>query len=76
MHKMKIKKDDIVKIISGSNKGITGKVLKVNTKDQTILIEGVGKMHRHVKPSQLNPHGGSKDIHIPTPIHKVKKESK
>ena len=76
MHKMKIKKDDIVKIISGSNKGITGKVLKVNTKDQTILIEGVGKLHRHVKPSQLNPQGGSKDIHIPTPIHKVKKESK
>lgn len=76
MHKMKIKKDDIVKIISGSNKGITGKVLKVNTKDQTILIEGVGTIHRHVKPSQLNPQGGSKDIHIPTPIHKVKKESK
>ena len=76
MHKMKIKKDDIVKIISGSNKGITGKVLKVNTKDQTILIEGVGTMHRHVKPNQLNPQGGSKDIHIPTPIHKVKKESK
>ena len=71
MHKMKIKKDDIVKIISGSNKGITGKVLKVNTKDQTILIEGVGTMHRHVKPSRFNPQGGSKDIHNPTPIHKV-----
>lgn len=76
MHKMKIKKDDIVKIISGDNKGVTGKVLKVNTKDQTVLIEGVGVMHRHVKPSQLNPQGGSKDIHVPVPIHKVKKENK
>lgn len=37
------------------------------------MIEGVGTMHRHVKPSQLNPQGGSKDIHIPTPIHKVKR---
>lgn len=76
MHKMKIKKDDTVKIISGVNKGVTGKVLKVDTKDQTVLIEGVGMMHRHVKPSQLNPQGGSKDIHVPVPVHKVKKESK
>lgn len=76
MHKMKIKKDDVVKIISGANKGITGKVVKVNTKDQTVLIEGVGVKHRHIKPSQLNPQGGSKDIHTPVPVHKVKKESK
>lgn len=76
MHKMKIKKDDTVRIISGANKGVTGKVIKVNTKDQTVLIEGVGVMHRHIKPSQLNPQGGSKDIHVPVPIHKVKKENK
>lgn len=67
----RIKKDDLVKIISGNKKGTTGKVLKVNTKDSTILIEGVGTKHRHVKPTQLNPRGGSKDIHVPTPLSKV-----
>ena len=35
------------------------------------IVEGVGTKHRHVKPSQLNPRGGSKDIHVPTPMHKV-----
>ena len=75
-NKISIKKDDVVKIISGKNKGITGKVLKVNTKDRTVLIEGVGVMHRHIKPTQYNPQGGSKDIHVPVSIHKVKKESK
>jgi large subunit ribosomal protein L24 len=67
----RIQKDDIVKIISGSKKGTTGKVLAVLTKKNAALIEGVGTKHRHVKPSQLNPRGGSKDIHTSTPLHKL-----
>ena len=65
----RIRKDDIVKIVSGSQKGITGKVLSVTTKGA--LVEGVGVGHRHVKPSQINPRGGKKDIHVPTPLHKL-----
>jgi large subunit ribosomal protein L24 len=67
----RIQKDDIVKIISGANKGTTGKVLQVLAKKSAVLVEGVGTKHRHVKPSQLNPRGGSKDIHVATPLHKV-----
>lgn len=67
----RIKKGDTVKLISGANKGTTGKVLQVITKKGVLLIEGIGNKHRHVKPTQLNPRGGHKDIHVPTPIHKV-----
>lgn len=67
----RIRKDDIVKIITGSKKGTTGKVVSVDTKKNTVLIEGVGVGHRHVKPSQLNPAGGKKDIHVPMDISKV-----
>lgn len=67
----RIQKDDMVKIISGSNKGTTGKVVAVLPKMNGALVEGVGTKHRHVKPSQLNPRGGSKDIHVPTPLHKL-----
>ena len=67
----RIRKDDVVKIITGSHKGTTGKVLAVNSKQGTVLIEGVGVGHRHVKPSQLNPRGGKKDIHVPLDISKV-----
>jgi len=67
----RITKGDTVKLISGANKGTTGKVLAVLTKKNAVLIEGIGNRHRHVKPSQLNPRGGHKDIHVPTPIHKV-----
>ena len=67
----RIKKDDIVKIISGDDKGTTGKVLAVNPAQQTALVEGVGLRHRHVKPSQLNPRVGTKEIHVPVPLSKL-----
>jgi large subunit ribosomal protein L24 len=67
----RILKGDKVKIISGAHKGTTGTVLQVLTKKQAVLIEGVGELHRHVKPTQLNPRGGSKDIHVPVSLHKV-----
>lgn len=67
----RIKKDDLVRIISGKDKGTTGKVLAVLTKDNAALVEGVGVGHRHVKPSQFNPRGGKKDIHVATPLHKL-----
>ena len=60
----RIKKDDIVKIISGKNKGVTGKVIAVLPKKNAALIENVGTAKR-------NPQGGMKDIHVPTSMHKI-----
>ena len=65
----RIIKGDTVKLISGANKGTTGKVLSVTAKG--VLIEGVNVLHRHIKPSQLNPRGGHKDVHVAVPLHKV-----
>jgi large subunit ribosomal protein L24 len=65
----RIIKGDTVKLISGAQKGTTGKVLGVTAKG--ILIEGIGQKHRHIKPSQLNPRGGHKDVHVAVPAHKV-----
>jgi large subunit ribosomal protein L24 len=67
----RIRKGDLVKIVAGSKKGTTGKVVGVNSKTGNVLIEGVGIGHRHVKPTQLNPRGGKKDIHTPMDVSKV-----
>jgi len=67
----RIKKGDTVKIVSGAQKGTTATVLAVQANKGTVLLEGIGQKHRHIKPSQLNPRGGSKDIHVPTPLAKV-----
>lgn len=67
----RIRKDDTIKIISGDDKGKTGKVLAVLPGKNAALIEGIGVKSRKVKPSQLNPTGGVKDIHVPTPLAKL-----
>jgi len=67
----KIRKDDLVKVITGKHKGTTGKVVKVNAKSDSLLIEGIGIGHRHIRPSQHNPRGGKKDIHVPIDVSKV-----
>ncbi len=67
----RIVKGDLVKIVAGTNKGTTGKVLAVYPKTSSALIEGVGLGHRHVKANRLNPRGGKKDIHTPVTLSKL-----
>jgi large subunit ribosomal protein L24 len=62
-----VRKDDQVQVISGKEKGKTGKVLSVNTKTGRVTIEKLNMVKRHVKPSNQNPQGGI--IEKETPIH-------
>ena len=50
-HKVKIKKDDMVKVISGRDKGKTGKVLDVDREKGKVLVEGVSLIKRHTRPN-------------------------
>ena len=54
----KIKKDDMVKVIAGKDKGKEGKVLSCDQKTGRIIVEGVNVATKHAKPSQANPNGG------------------
>jgi large subunit ribosomal protein L24 len=65
--KLKIKKGDLVKVISGNDKGNTGRVLDINAEKMRILVEGVNIRKKHQRPSQSNQKGGivSKEM----PIH-------
>ena len=55
---MKIRKNDNVMVISGNHKGSTGRVLKIFSKQQRVIVEGVNLIKRHTKPSQRYPNGG------------------
>jgi len=63
----RIKKGETVEVITGSNKGQQGKVLRVDLKKQRIVVEGVNVVMRHVKPSRQNPQGGR--LQVEKPIH-------
>lgn len=54
----KIKKGDLVKVIAGRDKDKEGKVIAVNQKDGTVLVEGVNMITKHTKPSAANQNGG------------------
>ena len=54
----KLKLNDMVVVHTGSNSGKTGKVLKINRKNNTVTIEGVNEVKKAVKPTQENPQGG------------------
>ena len=62
---MKIKKGDTVKVISGKNLGKEGKVLKVYTKTNKVIVEGVNIIKKHAKPTQSNPDGGIMEFEAP-----------
>ena len=54
----RIKKDDTVIVIAGKDKGRTGKVLKVLTKEDRVVVEGVNMAKRHTAPNVAHPQGG------------------
>lgn len=65
--KLHVKKNDMVKVISGDSKGTTGKVLKVYVETGRVLVEGVNIITRHTKPNATYPQGGR--ITKEAPIH-------
>ncbi|RPA70145.1 50S ribosomal protein L24 [Cyclobacteriaceae bacterium YHN15] len=56
--KLHIKTGDTVKVLSGDDKGKTGKVLSVNLEKRRAIVEGLNMVTKHVKPTASNPQGG------------------
>ena len=66
-----VKKGDTVYVISGKDKGKTGKVLKVMPKIGKIIVSGVNLLTKHLKPSPQNNNQG-KVVKVPSPIYSSK----
>ena len=61
-----IKKGDTVKVIAGKDKDKEGKVLAVNAKNNTVIVEGINMITKHAKPSVANQNGGI--LHQESPL--------
>lgn len=62
-----VRKGDNVIVTAGSSKGKQGKILRVVTDKDQVVVEGVNVRSRHVRPNQANPQGGV--VHKEMPIH-------
>ena len=57
-NKIHVKTGDTVMVISGDDKGKTGKVLMVSPKEKKIIVEGINKVTKHIKPRKQGDSGG------------------
>jgi len=58
MSKIKIIKNDMVIVTTGNSRGVKGKVIKVFSKENSAMVEGVNLISKHTKPNAANPQGG------------------
>ncbi len=70
---MKIKKGDLVKVITGKDRGKEGKVISILVDKDRIIVEAVNIVKRHVKPSKKNQKGGIIDMEASIHVSNVKK---
>jgi large subunit ribosomal protein L24 len=67
----RIVKGDTVLVVSGEDRGKTGRVIKVLHEKERVLVEGVNFVKRHTRPTQQNPQGGINEREAPIHISNV-----
>ena len=68
-HRIKVKKGDTVKVITGKDKGKTGKVLRVDRANERVFVEGLNMIKRHQRPVPGRPNLQVGVIEKEGPIH-------
>jgi len=69
-NKLHVRKGDLVQVLSGEDKGKSGKILEVLPKKGRVVVEGINIIKKHTRPTRTNPQGGV--IERPGPIHASK----
>jgi large subunit ribosomal protein L24 len=66
---MKLRTDDEVIVISGKDKGKTGKIIRVDRSKQRVYVEGINMIKRHQKPNPARPNAQVGVIEREGPVH-------
>ena len=69
--KLHVKKDDLVTIVAGKDKGKSGKVLRVMPDKGRVLVENLNLIKRHTRPSRTNSEGGIIEKEAPIALSNV-----
>lgn len=71
MHKLHIKKGDVVYVLAGEDRGKEGRVLKVLVQKQKAIVEGVNMVTKATKPNAQHPQGGLIKMEAPIAISNI-----
>jgi len=67
----KIRKGDTVEVIAGKDLGRRGQVLSVDTARGKVLVQGINRVYKHMRPSRQHPQGGRIQKEMPMAISNV-----
>ena len=67
----RIRKDDLVEVVAGNDRGKRGRVLKVIPKKERVLVQGINLRWKHMRKSQQSPQGGRVRKEIPIHVSNV-----
>ena len=70
---MKLKKGDNAKIITGKDKGKSGKIVRVLVKENKVIVDGLNMMKKHQRPRKSGEKGSMINIAMPIHASNVKK---
>jgi large subunit ribosomal protein L24 len=70
--KPRLHKNDVVTVISGKDRGKSGKILKIFPKKDKAIVEKVNFVKRHTRPTQKMPQGGILEKEAPLALSKLK----
>jgi large subunit ribosomal protein L24 len=68
---MHIRKDDIVQILTGDDRGNTGRVLRILADENKVVVEGINRVYKHMKPNRRNAQGGRLSKEMPVAASNV-----
>jgi large subunit ribosomal protein L24 len=69
--KIRLKKDDLVVVLSGKDKGKTGKIVATHPKLNKVTVDGINLIKRHTKANKRHPQGGIIESFAPIAVSKV-----
>ena len=73
---MRLKKDDKVKIIAGKDKGLTGKIIKVDPVNERVIVQGANMVKKTMKKQNAQDKGGIMEVEAPIHVSNVALVSK
>ena len=68
---MRLKKDDTVKIIAGKDKGVVGKIIKVDTENERVYVQGANMVSKTMKKKNQQDKGGISKVEAPIHVSNV-----
>ena len=69
---MHVRRDDTVEVMTGEDRGVRARVLRVDRRKRQAIVEGVNRVYKHLRRSRRHPQGGRLEIEAPVDLSNLR----